>query len=310
MTNPTEGSMEGLHELLAERGRYEGWLHQLEERRATTPLHVLERVRADYTARLDHVTTQLRGRAVDLEASVASLRSRLSALASEEEARRDERAETELRASVGEFPPDQARTTIEQCDAAIASLAAQRDALGGELAKLQQVLVLVVQAPAPMPEPVAAPAPDVEPSRDTASVLESITALAPDVVPEAPMEVPAVAQPTNASAVAELEFLRSVVSTQDAGVAAAEAGSELVPPPVLTAPRRGATPMSSGTLSGLRDPLRAVQGDGSITPTNMPSFLKDMPTEQVKTLKCQECGTMNFPTEWYCERCGGELAAM
>ena len=31
--------------------------------------------------------------------------------------------------------------------------------------------------------------------------------------------------------------------------------------------------------------------------------------DQLKTLRCTECGTMNFPTEWYCERCGGELAA-
>jgi hypothetical protein len=31
--------------------------------------------------------------------------------------------------------------------------------------------------------------------------------------------------------------------------------------------------------------------------------------DQTKTLRCTECGTMNFPTEWYCERCGGELAA-
>jgi hypothetical protein len=29
-----------------------------------------------------------------------------------------------------------------------------------------------------------------------------------------------------------------------------------------------------------------------------------------KTLKCGECGTMNRPTEWYCERCGAELAAL
>jgi uncharacterized OB-fold protein len=29
----------------------------------------------------------------------------------------------------------------------------------------------------------------------------------------------------------------------------------------------------------------------------------------VKSLKCGECGTLNYPTEWYCERCGGELAA-
>ena len=29
-----------------------------------------------------------------------------------------------------------------------------------------------------------------------------------------------------------------------------------------------------------------------------------------KTLKCPECGTANYPTEWYCERYGGELATM
>jgi hypothetical protein len=31
---------------------------------------------------------------------------------------------------------------------------------------------------------------------------------------------------------------------------------------------------------------------------------------QSKTLKCTECGAMNYPTEWYCERCGAELAAL
>jgi hypothetical protein len=35
---------------------------------------------------------------------------------------------------------------------------------------------------------------------------------------------------------------------------------------------------------------------------------EDAPVE--KTLKCKECGTMNLATEWYCEKCGGELAAM
>jgi len=34
------------------------------------------------------------------------------------------------------------------------------------------------------------------------------------------------------------------------------------------------------------------------------------PIEQSKTLKCQECGALNYPTEWYCERCGAELAAL
>src|SRR6267378_7340841 len=35
---------------------------------------------------------------------------------------------------------------------------------------------------------------------------------------------------------------------------------------------------------------------------------EDAPVE--KALKCKECGTMNLATEWYCEKCGGELAAM
>jgi hypothetical protein len=30
--------------------------------------------------------------------------------------------------------------------------------------------------------------------------------------------------------------------------------------------------------------------------------------ESQKTLKCAECGAMNYPSEWYCERCGAELA--
>jgi uncharacterized OB-fold protein len=32
--------------------------------------------------------------------------------------------------------------------------------------------------------------------------------------------------------------------------------------------------------------------------------------EVAKTLKCKECGTMNLATEWYCESCGAELAAL
>jgi hypothetical protein len=68
--------------------------------------------------------------------------------------------------------------------------------------------------------------------------------------------------------------------------------------PVPGAPRRSATE----EVAAVRVP--------SLTPEGMASFFKDVPTEQVKTLKCQECGTMNYPTEWYCERCGGELAAM
>ena len=38
---------------------------------------------------------------------------------------------------------------------------------------------------------------------------------------------------------------------------------------------------------------------------------EERPSQTVaKTLKCGECGSLNRPTEWYCERCGAELAAL
>jgi hypothetical protein len=320
--NPSDGNMDALHALLSERARYEGWLAQLESRRGAAPEHVLERVRTDYAARLTHVIEQLRGRAEDLQATVAGLRDRLRELAIEEGARRDERAETELRAAVGELEPDHAHHAIGRCDEAIAGLMAQRESLGSELARLQEVLVLVVPPPAPAPEPVVE-APVVEASIDQAVTEE--TEVVPVVQEESPVESAlermAAAEEsapspmgradhaTPPSAIEELNFVRSVVSSTGQPQRV-ETGSDLIQPPVLAAPRRTATPMSTGAVPGLRDPLRTVAGDGSLSPANMPSFLKDMPTEQVKTLKCQECGVMNYPTEWYCERCGGELAAM
>jgi hypothetical protein len=49
---------------------------------------------------------------------------------------------------------------------------------------------------------------------------------------------------------------------------------------------------------------------GNVTGNN-PIVLKQQGgADRHKTLKCNDCGSMNFPTEWYCERCGAELAAL
>ena len=46
-------------------------------------------------------------------------------------------------------------------------------------------------------------------------------------------------------------------------------------------------------------------------PSNTPIVLRTQgQDQQTKTLKCNECGSFNYPTEWYCERCGAELAAL
>lgn len=52
------------------------------------------------------------------------------------------------------------------------------------------------------------------------------------------------------------------------------------------------------------------------SPARRPSSASAQPTEPEperlsdKTLKCRDCGTMNLPTDWYCEQCGAELAAV
>ena len=69
----------------------------------------------------------------------------------------------------------------------------------------------------------------------------------------------------------------------------------------VTAPDSDDTPAEKASEGPYRAPIKTDP---------VPLFLRDVPVEQIKTLKCAECGNMNYPTEWYCERCGGELAAM
>jgi len=273
MSGPTENPIDALNALLEERSRYERWLEQLATRREQTPTHVFERVRTDYTSRLDGVMVQLRSRGAELEGSAASLEERVNALLAEETARRDARAEAELRALVGEYSQERADAELASCDADIHRLEGERNVVSAELKKIQEILALVRQ-PASSPVNVAPPAPP-----------------APAAPPAAATPAPAQDETT----FDELAFLQSVVDQPTAPVEVPQAANGPIGS-VMPDPQSAAPPQPPRTSAP--------------TPGATPSFLKDMPTEQVKTLKCQECGTMNYPTEWYCERCGGELAAM
>ncbi len=68
--------------------------------------------------------------------------------------------------------------------------------------------------------------------------------------------------------------------------------------PVLR-PQGGAAP-APGPTTAIATPPKVPQAGRANDPRS----------EQHKTLKCPECGAANYPTEWYCERCGGELATM
>ncbi len=57
-------------------------------------------------------------------------------------------------------------------------------------------------------------------------------------------------------------------------------------------------------------PQRASGVQYQIDENATPDAPLNADAEVEKTLKCRECGTMNLATEWYCENCGAELAAM
>src|SRR5262245_66238796 len=102
----SQSSLSEVPALLEERRRYETWLAALEARRESTPVHVFERVQADYRSRLQRVAEQLASHRQAIEEEQTSVMSRLSLLEAEERLQRDERAELELRGHVGEVIGD------------------------------------------------------------------------------------------------------------------------------------------------------------------------------------------------------------
>ncbi|HSJ63013.1 MAG TPA: hypothetical protein VK922_03795 [Gemmatimonadaceae bacterium] len=260
--------------LFAERQRFEGWLTALEARRANTPLHIYERVKSDYEGRLRGVMEQLRAQRATVEARASSLSNRIGELDVEARKHEDERAEIELRASIGEIDDEQCEATRRAANQRLSGINSEREQLSAELAHLREILLASADAPKPAPHaPPAAAAAPAPPSN------------APQPGDQATAEQPA--------AFDELEFLKSVTDSRGtrSGIATADTGTA-VETDRRTSPSRP-TPARNGQTSG-----------------SVPVFLRDVPAEQTKTLKCQECGTMNYPTEWYCERCGAELAAL
>jgi len=289
-TSAMPNAMDELNALLEERARYERWMAQLTAKREQTPPHVFERVRTDYAARLDTVMSQLRSRGDGLQVTAATLEERVSALTTEESMRRDARAEIELRSMVGEYSTERATSELAVCDGDISRLETERTSATTELRRLEEILGLIKQ---PSAKP-AAPAP-----QSTSRPLGA-------PVPRAESD----------STIDELAFLNSIVDRPASATPATPATpAPAAPPPPrpqpVPAPRIEDIPLVTSLETSERAEQQSVARDTrTMREAGTPAFLKGMPTEQVKTLKCQECGTMNYPTEWYCERCGGELAAM
>jgi hypothetical protein len=139
MTDANRTAQE-LPALIEERRRYEGWLAALDARRDSTPQHVFDRVRADYETRLRQVDERLSAHRHAIVEEKTSLESRRSLIDAEEQLRRDERAELELRAHVGEIAGQEADDAFRAVDESIEKLAAEKLELVRRITELDALL--------------------------------------------------------------------------------------------------------------------------------------------------------------------------
>jgi hypothetical protein len=297
-----------IESLLADRARFETWLEGLAEKAPHVPAHVLARVRSDYETRLSIVLDELGARADELREQVQTLDARVAELEADIAARRDLRAEDELRAAVGEYEPGAWEERAREHDESLA-------ALGAELADRQTALArvrdLLTQATRPRDEQATA----VQGARaaEAASELE-ITPVSLQPTTAEPMPVSVRPTPASLEASASVDIADAIIAEPAEPSSVDPAGrsdrARLTPFDEIDFLRTvvgRATPAMPIDIAVSVD-LADAEPNGSASTEGLgPSVLST--SDPQRTLKCQECGTMNVPTEWYCEKCGGELAA-
>ncbi len=282
MATDTDNSIEAL---LEQRARYEQWLAKLDSTANKAPEAVRLKVRADYEVRLRGVIEGLRGHSATIAEELHRHQAQQSQLDAQRRSAEEELAEAEVRHTVGEFGEDEWRRISEESDRKLGGLREQLKTVGTEIARLLEVQTLITAPPKPAPPaplPVAdviersppppAPPPPTEPAAE-----------APPPKPQPRPTPPRGREPEPAGAVDELAFLKSVAD-------------EAKP----AAPRRPSNPGSGGNVP---------QASRAVETAPAPASKPGAPGV-AKTLKCGECGTLNRPTEWYCERCGAELAGI
>ena len=335
MAKADTSRIEALDAVLAEKRKHEGFLAKLEERRATTPANVFERLRDEYLTKITDLQVRASIEAESLsegltadEAAVVEIEARLAAIT-------EERIEGELRAEVGEYDPKEWGERLRTLNANLAKIEKDRD---GKVATFERTRALLAEARGPMalaepavvvpirpavPERVAAPVARLTPQASPPQpvVAQAVAPAAELVVvppppppppPLAPSRAPASGSPMAGSpSFDELAFLNSVVGRASVPLKA-EPPAPRPSRPISGLRDTGANLTPAIPASPVAPPPRAAKGAESVDEADSGPLGRPTPrtSQAIKTLKCSECGTLNYPTEWYCERCGGELAAL
>lgn len=303
--------------LLGIRQQVTGWLERLDAAGARAPESVRTKVRADYRARLAQVVAQL-GTHGDLIASTLDgLRAQSKEFLQSRSEEFEIRAEAELRHTVGEYTDDEWQLVELESSGKIEGFDQELGRLAGEISRLEEVQGLIMPAPGRgAPSPAAESTPEREEIRVThghdiemppmldpeplsmseqpaLSLVRDEGPLAPMARPEAPRFVPRPGSPKAQAPVRAIPFPQAGLHTTQAAGGPTDELAFLRSVTLDSPPQHSKPAPQAGTSPG-----------GGLDREERASLTL------ARTLKCGECGSLNRPTEWYCERCGAELAAL
>ncbi|MEO7987287.1 MAG: zinc finger Ran-binding domain-containing protein [Gemmatimonadales bacterium] len=297
MAPSTSESLSSIDSLLQQRAQFEQWLARLDSASDKAPPAVRQRVRSDYEGRLKGVIEELRGHSATIGEELERHRASQAELDRERRLAEEALAEAEVRHTVGEFTEEEWTRINDESQANLTRLREGLGNVGSEISRLAEVQALITaepkraEPPAPPPPPASPPKAEI-PEPEPELIIEPELEIERETPPPTPSPAPAARptpsprrEPAAAPPGDELAFLKSV-SEEERKPAA----------------RRPSNPGGGHTASRVSEsaaPASQAGTSGRIaTPTG------------AKTLKCGECGTLNRPTEWYCERCGAELAGL
>jgi len=274
MAKQSKTSTVAIQNLLEEKRQIERWLRRLDMAGEKTPRQVRDKVRSDYSRRLDAILEELQGYREELNASLLGHREVRDGLAKREEDASESLAEAELRHTVGEFDGDKWSGIRAEILETLVKIREELKVSQSEIAQLEEVLD-AIDSPSPVDEPEGAPK-GAEGAKAAAAAANS--GEVPAVAELEPEEQAEEARPARKGRdTDEMAFLRSVISGDRSAEALAKGAK-------------------AGTAAGGK-----AEGESRARPSK---------GSAKKTVKCGDCGTLNLPTEWYCENCGAELTAL
>jgi len=287
----------GIEDLLKERERYELWLDRLDQKGADAPDSVRSKVRADYESRLDRVMDELRTHQDSVAEQLAELRVAQADLSTQEAEAKEELAEAEVRHDVGEYDDDAWEEIKSAGERGLDEILKELERVNDEIANLAEVQALIAAPSETAPAPAAAPqaaapaAAPVEKAQPVGAPKFTPRTDTKGKEPTAPRTLQFPVDRGTGSKIDELDFLKSVTEDEQAGPSAGRASGGFKKP---AADVLGT--VAEEKVAGVATSHGAAGGSDQ--------------GSQAKTLKCTECGELNRPTEWYCERCGAELASL